>query len=366
MSEENFNPYQILELSDEDKKLVGEEFNKKLKSQFRKLCLKYHPDKNPDNKEAEEKFKQINEANSILCNPELRERYDRTGTIKQGPSGFDMGGMDVDLQDILHNFMGGGNPFSGRQRKQNHRIGQSIRITIQITLEEMFNGVHKKIKYNKSVKCDTCKGTGGPSAKCDVCHGSGVEIISQAIQFGTFQQSIPCRKCHGEGEISLQPCVKCGGTGTTIKEETVEFDLPIGILEGDTLIMYDNGHEVKNGTKPGDLHIAIEEIEHDKFERKGNDLVYVYDAQYYDLILGATIEIPTIEGTTIKINVPEGTDINKTFRLQGKGMKDKMSSDHRGDMYVVINLIVLKEVSNEVKEILKKLKKIVVKEKLIA
>lgn len=325
-----------------------------IKKSYRKLALQFHPDRNPDNKEAEERFKEVAEAYSVLSDPEKKQRYDTTGSVKERPSGFDFGG--VNLNDVINSFFN-----MGRGGHREPRIGSSIRITISLTLEDIYNGVHKKIRYNRAIKCDVCGGTGGKTVKCDVCGGTGLKTQIQHTPFGIRQSTTTCNKCHGDGQIIIDTCISCSN-GTKIKDESTEFDIPIGVNEGDTMILPNMGHEVKNGDKAGDLHIVVTEQPHKDFIRKGNDLYYTYKSNYYDLVLGIIIEIPIIDGNLVKITIPEGTSPDKIFRLHEKGLKDK-NIINRGDMYVLIGLDVPQNLSNEVKEIFKKLKKLLDKEK---
>ena len=280
-----------------------------IKKAYRKLAMEYHPDRNQGNAEAEEKFKEISEANSILSDPEKKQYYDATGTVKgnrpQQPQG-------QDLNDLINNFMG------RNARREINRIGQTVRIRVQLTLEELHNGTHKKIKYTRLIKCDSCHGHGGESTTCPLCNGTGMETQVFRTPNGVIQQSSPCRQCGGEGEIVTKPCEKCHGSGTMPSEEHFEFEVPFGLANGDILISQGGGNEMKKGNRPGDLQVVIEEIPHDKFVRSGNNLVFKYSAKYHELALGAVIEIPTIDGALVKINIPEGTELEKQFRLQGK------------------------------------------------
>jgi molecular chaperone DnaJ len=335
--------------------ILGVERNatdEEIKKSYRKKAFQYHPDKNLDNKEAEEKFKEISDAYSVLSDPEKKQMFDTTGSVR----GHQNNASNVDIHNIINQFM-------GRNRQQrNIRVGQTLRVKVSLTLEDIHNGTHKTIKYNRLIKCDSCHGTGGDFKSCTVCNGSGMETIVQQSAMGIIHQSFVCRSCGGEGEIILKPCEKCGGSGTLMNEVEFEFDLPCGLINGDTFVSNGGGSEIRKGDKPGDLHILIEELPHDIFIRSENNLIYKYKAKYYELVLGSDIEVPTIDGSIVKINIPEGTDIDRQFRLQGKGLNIR-GNQGRGDLYVVTSIEVPKNISSEYKEILKKMKKLVDKGK---
>lgn len=335
--------------------ILGVERNatdEEIKKAYRKLAIKYHPDKNPDNKEAEDKFKEISDAYSVLSDPEKKHMFDTTGSIKHRivPEA-----NNVNLNDLINQFM-------GRNTGQRQRVGQTIRVKVQMTLEEIHNGQHKKIKYNRLVKCDSCHGVGGETIQCPTCHGTGMQTVIHQTPMGIMQQSMPCGYCNMEGERMAKPCTTCKGSGTVSHEEVFDFDVPAGFFNGDTLVSEGRGNETRRGTRPGDLHIVVEELPHKDFTRQGNDLIYTYSAKFHELALGAIIEVPTIDGTHVKINIPEGTDLDKQFRLQGKGLNAR-GGQTRGDLYIILKLSIPKSLTSDMKDILKKLKKLLDNEK---
>lgn len=311
-----------------------------IKKSYRKLAMEYHPDRNPDDKSAEEKFKDVAEAYDVLGNPEKKARYDRGG--------------NSDLDDMINQH------FAGFRQQQSIRVGPSAKLTVNITVEDVFNGVHKKIKYDRAVKCDSCNGVGGEATKCSNCHGTGIETRIAQTPFGIVQQSGTCSRCHGDGEIITKPCQKCNGSGTTKLGETTEFDIPIGMESGEQLLIKGIGHHGRNTKIPGDLYISINVIPHEKFKPQGLHLLYTLKSNYVDLVLGTSALIPTIENGTIKIEIPEGTKVDKMFRIQGKGLKDKSGSS-RGDMFVNIGLDIPTDLTDESKDLLKKYRELLEK-----
>lgn len=313
-----------------------------IKKSYRKLSKQYHPDLNPNNKEAEEKFKDIAEAYSVLSDSEKRSNYDRFGSADGRGNPF--GGMDMD--DIFSSFFGGGNPFGGRQRQNRRRKGNDIRINIQVSLEDLFNGVHKKIKYRKNNKCSDCNNTGGETSKCTSCNGQGVVNQVQNTPFGRIQNTVMCSNCQGSGEMLVKPCNSCGGNGVKLGEVEYEFDIPRGLMEGEMLRVNAMGNAVKNGID-GDLIINFVEIPHEKFRRVGNDIHQTIKLTYKDLVLGNdNVQIDTMDGK-IKFKIKKGTDVGTMLRIPTKGF---VRGNETGDMLLEVWLDIPKEVSKEDEE----------------
>ena len=313
-----------------------------IKKSYRKLSKQYHPDLNPNNKEAEDKFKDIAEAYSVLSDSEKRSNYDRFGTADGRGNPF--GGMDMD--DIFSQFFGGGNPFGGNRQQNRRRKGNDIRINLKMSLEDLYTGVHKKIKYRKTNKCSTCNNTGGDHTTCSDCGGRGMRIQVQDTPFGRVQQSVVCGKCQGSGNMLTKACNTCSGSGVTSKEVEYEFDVPRGLLDGEMLKVNGMGNAVKSGID-GDLIINIVEIPHEKFRRAGIDIHQTINLTYKDLVLGNTdVHVDTIDGK-IKIKIKEGTKVGTMLRIPNKGF---VRGKETGDMLLEVWLEVPENVSEEDKE----------------
>ena len=318
---------------------VNKEANEsEIKKSYRKLSKKYHPDVNPNNKESEDKFKEIAEAYSVLSDSEKRSNYDRFGSA-DGRGGNPFGDMGMD--DIFSQFFGG-----GRQRQNRRRKGNDIRVNIKLSLEDIYNGVNKKIKYRKTNKCSECNNTGGESSKCTTCNGQGVINQVQNTPFGRIQNSVMCSNCQGSGEMIVKPCGSCGGNGTKMGEVEYEFEIPKGLMDGEMLRVGGMGNAIKKGID-GDLIINIVEIPHDKFRRVGNDIHQTLNLTYKDLVLGNDdIQVDTMNGK-IKIKIKKGTDIGTMLRIPTKGF---IRGNETGDMLLEVWLDIPKEVSKEDEE----------------
>tara|TARA_B100000963_G_scaffold71590_2_gene59790 strand:- start:1113 stop:2135 length:1023 start_codon:yes stop_codon:yes gene_type:complete len=316
--------------------------DKTLKKAYRKLSKKYHPDVNKDNPQAEEKFKEIAEAYDVLSDPQKKQNYDNFGSADgRGGNPF---GDGFDVNDIFESFFGGNNnqnPFGRRSRQQK---GGDIRVKVKLTLEEVFSGVHKKIKYRRNKSCGECNGSGGDSSRCVTCAGRGVVVGVQNTPFGRIKTNVSCPKCNGNGEIITKSCKSCGTQGVKLNEELVEFDIPKGIMEGEQLIIRGKGNSVKKGIN-GDLIINIVEVPHELFNRKNIDIHQRIYLTYKELILGTPKEIKTIDGL-IRITIKEGTDVGHVLRVPGKGIK---RNNQQGDMMVEVWLEIPKELSEEEK-----------------
>ncbi|TDS17720.1 molecular chaperone DnaJ [Sphingobacterium paludis] len=337
-----------------------------IKSAYRKLAIKYHPDKNPDDKEAEDKFKEAAEAYEILSNPEKRQRYDQFGHSGNSASGFGGGGMNMD--DIFSQFgdiFGGGSPFEsffggGARSGGGRRVqrGSNLRIKVKLTLEEIAKGVEKKVKVNKQVHCHTCSGTGAKDKSayhtCNTCGGSGsVRRVTNTI-LGQMQTTSTCPTCNGEGVEITSKCTTCKGEGLERGEETIAINIPAGVSEGMQLSMSGKGNAAPRGGVPGDLIILIEEVQHETLKRDGINVIYDLYINFADAALGTSVEIPTIDGKA-KIKIEPGTQGGKILRLKGKGVPE-VNSYHKGDQLVYVNVWTPKAVSAEERSLLEKLK----------
>lgn len=339
-----------------------------IKKAYRKLALKYHPDRNPDNKEAEEKFKEAAEAYEVLKDADKRSRYDRFGHAGVSDSGG-FGGGGMNMEDIFRNFGDifgdGGSPFDsffgGGRRTQSRSggdRGSNIRIKIALTLEEIAEGVTKKIKIKKNISCSTCGGTGAkdPSAisTCSTCKGSGYVRQIQRTFLGQMATTGVCPACSGSGKKITQHCSTCHGSGVTKGEDLIEINIPAGVEDGMQLSMRGKGNRGKNQGQNGDLVINIEEKHHDNFTRDAHNIIYDLYLSFPDLVLGTEVTIPTLTGK-VKINIPAGTPAGKILRLKNKGIPI-VNSYQKGDQLVHINVWVPKKVSSDEKELLEALK----------
>ncbi len=323
---------------------------KEIKKAYRNLSKKYHPDLNPDNAQAEEKFKSVAEAYDVLSNPDKKKNYDMFGHA-EGRRGNPFSNGGFDMGDIFNSFFGADdNPFNSGRRKKRVVRGTDIRINLKLTLEDVFNGIHKKIKYRRNDFCGTCEGTGGKSSMCQSCGGTGQITRISNTPFGRIQNTVLCPTCMGEGKIITDPCKKCTGNGVNLTEETVEFDIPTGVMEGENLIIKTKGNAIKGGLN-GDLIINIIEIPHDTFTRKNQDIYQRIKLKYKDLVLGTPYELDTLDGK-IRINIKEGTEIGHILRVPKKGItKDK----YTGDMMVEVWLDIPKNIDEENKKIIQSL-----------
>lgn len=337
-----------------------------IKSAYRKLAIKYHPDKNPDDSEAEEKFKEAAEAYEVLSNPEKRQRYDQFGHAGNSASGFGGGGMN--MEDIFSQFgdiFGGGHPFesffggggrSGASRKGQR--GTNLRIRVKLTLEEIANGVEKTIKVNKQIPCSSCSGTGAKDKSsyhtCRTCGGHGsVRRVTNTI-LGQMQTTSTCPTCNGEGVEVTEKCKACHGDGTVRGEETIKINIPAGVSEGMQLSMSGKGNAGARGGMAGDLIILIDEVPHETLKRDGINVIYDLYINFADAALGTSVEVPTIDGKA-KIKIEPGTQGGKILRMKGKGVPE-VNSYHKGDQLVYVNIWTPKAVSAEERELLQKLK----------
>ena len=304
-----------------------------LKKAYRKLAVQYHPDKNPDDKEAEAKFKEIAEAYAVLNDPKKRQQYDRFGHAGPG-AGFEgfggMGGAGFDISDALRQFMEQGFGFGdifggggGAGRRRANRRGSDLQVRLKLTLEEVAAGAAKKIKVKKKVKCDECNGSGSAkysrTVSCPVCHGNGeIRQVSQSL-FGQMVNVSTCPRCKGDGQVIENPCRSCHGEGRVNGSKTIEVNVPAGVVSGNYIPLRSDGNAGIRGDRPGDLIVYIEEIPHKIFERREDDVIMVSPVSFPAAALGGTIEIPTLAGKA-KLNIPAGTQSGKILRMRGKGI----------------------------------------------
>ncbi|MEM9545675.1 MAG: molecular chaperone DnaJ [Bacteroidota bacterium] len=343
-----------------------------IKKAYRKTAMKYHPDRNPDNKEAEEKFKEAAEAYEILSDADKKARYDRFGHAGVDPNmggrgGFS-GGMTMD--DIFSQFGDifgdSGSPFEsffggGQRRRSGARGGQrgsNLRIKVGLTLEEVEAGVTKKIKVKKHVICTVCDGSGAKdkaSVKtCGTCGGSGYVRQVKSTFLGQMQTTTVCPTCGGSGTQITAKCTNCRGEGRVMGSETIEIEIPAGVEHGMQLSMRGKGNAGKNGGGKGDLLINIEEKPHEHFSRDGKNIIYDLYINFADAALGTSVEVPTL-GKDVKIKVPAGTQAGKIFRLREKGLPS-VQSYGRGDQLININIWTPKKLNDEERKLLEKLK----------
>jgi len=337
-----------------------------IKKAYRKIAIKYHPDRNPGDKEAEEKFKEAAEAYNVLHDPKSRQQYDQFGF--DGPSGgfggfggFG-GGTSMNMDDIFSMFgdIFGGHGFGGfgggHRSPQQHR-GSDLRLKVKLTLEEVNTGVTKKFKVRKDITCPACTGTGAEagSAKeqCPTCHGQGYITHTTQSIFGMMQQQSVCPACSGEGQIIKNKCKQCGGTGVQKGEEVVEINIPAGVAEGMVVNVPGKGNQGRNNGICGDIQVFIEEQDHDTFVRDGNDLIYNLLLDFPTAALGGEVEIPTIDGNKLKVKLEGGTQPGKTLRLRNKGLPAVQGyGSGRGDLVVNISVYVPKTLSKEERQAL--------------
>lgn len=338
-----------------------------IKKAYRKMAIKYHPDKNPGDKEAEEKFKEAAEAYSILKDPEKKAQYDQFGHagVNGGAGGFGGAGMDMDdifsmFGDIFggRGFGGGFGGFGGfgggRQQQPRHR-GSDLRVKVRLNLNEISEGVTKKFKLKKSVVCPHCNGSGaeGNSTEtCPDCKGSGRTVRTVRTPFGIMNSETTCQRCNGEGKIIKNKCPHCNGEGVIAGEEVVEANIPAGVQEGMALTMRGKGNAGRRNGIPGDLQIIIEEEEHPTLIRQENDLIFNLLLDIPTATLGGTVEVPTIEGKA-KVTIEAGTQPGKVMRLRGKGLP-VLNGYGRGDIIINISIYIPETLTKDEKKCFEK------------
>jgi molecular chaperone DnaJ len=334
-----------------------------IKKAYRQMAIKYHPDKNPNNKESEEKFKEAAEAYEVLSNPEKKNRYDQYGHdgMRNGGQGFGGGGMNMEdifsqFGDIFGGAFGGSFGGGGGQRRRRVNHGTNLRVKVRLTLEEIATGVEKKIKVNKYVSCTVCKGSGAEGGSsynsCSTCHGTGQVTRVTNTFLGQMQTSSTCPSCGGEGQTITHKCPSCAGNGIIKGEEVISLNIPAGVSEGIQLSVSGKGNAAARGGVPGDLIVVIEEAPHDELMRDGTNLLYDLYISFPDAILGTSVDIPTLEGKA-RIKIEAGTQGGKILRLKGKGIPS-LNSYGRGDLLVNINVWTPRTLDRQEKEIMEK------------
>ena len=343
-----------------------------IKKAYRKIAMKFHPDRNPDNKEAEEKFKEAAEAYEVLSDGDKKARYDRFGHAGMGQqSGFGGGGRGgMTMDDIFSQFGDifgdGGSPFEsffgggGGSRHAQGQKGSNLRIKVKLTLEDIANGVTKKIKVKKQLTCKTCSGSGAKDARsvttCGTCRGSGYVRQVKSTFLGQMQTTVACPTCSGSGQQITAKCGSCNGVGKSNGEETIEIEIPAGVGEGMQLSMRGKGNAGSKGGSNGDLLVSIEEIPHESLQRDNQNVIYELYLNFADAALGTSIEVPTIEsGKNAKIKIPAGTQAGKMFRLRGKGLPG-VQTYGVGDQLIHVNIWTPKELSDDDKKLLGQMK----------
>ncbi|HFC8518230.1 molecular chaperone DnaJ [Neisseria weaveri] len=333
-----------------------------IKKAYRKLAMKYHPDRNPDNKEAEEKFKEVQKAYDILSDKEKRAAYDQYGHAgvdpNMGGGGFGGGfggfggAQGFDFGDIFSQMFGGA---AGGGRQQNYQ-GADLQYAVEITLEEAAKGIKKRITIPTHEECDVCHGSGAKPGTspttCSTCHGSGTIHVRQAI----FQMQQTCPSCHGSGKQIKDPCVKCRGAGLVKTSKTVEVNIPAGIDDGQRIRLSGEGEPGTNGAPAGDLYVVVHVKEHKTFERNGLDLHFEMPISFATAALGGEIEVPTLDGK-VKLSIPKETQTGRRMRVKGKGIKSLRSSAV-GDLYCHVVVETPVNLTERQKELLEEFEKI--------
>ena len=337
-----------------------------IKKAYRKAAIKYHPDKNPGDKEAEEKFKEAAEAYDVLSNQDKRARYDQFGHAGMSGAaggGFGGGGFGgFSMEDIFSQFgdiFGGHFGGFGGSSRGGARVGRGsdIRVKVKLTLSEIANGTTKKLKINKTIACDKCGGTGAKDsssyATCSTCNGSGYVTRVENTFFGRMQTQGVCPTCGGSGKVITAKCDKCGGEGVVRGEEVVEIKIPAGVGEGMAVTVSGKGNAARQGGIAGDLLVMIEEEHNPELIRDGNDLIHNLNLTVTTCILGGEVEVPTIDGRA-KIKIPAGTHAGKVFRLRGKGLPD-VNGYGRGDILIVVDITIPDTLNSKERELVEAL-----------
>ncbi len=344
-----------------------------IKKAYRKAAVKYHPDKNPGDKEAEEKFKEAAEAYDVLSNPDKRARYDQFGHagMEGGAGGYGGGGFGggFTMEDIFRNFgdifgghfgggfggFGGGGGGSRSGRRVNR--GSDLRVKVRLSLKEIAEGCTKKIKIAKQIACDQCGGSGAKDSNsystCPNCNGAGYTIETVNSFFGRAQTQRVCPTCSGEGKVITSPCSKCRGEGVVRGEEVVEIRIPAGVAEGMQLSVSGKGNAARHGGISGDLLVVIEEEPNDLLVRDGSDLLHNLKIPVTTAILGGEVEVPTIDSKA-RIKIAAGTQAGKVLRLKGKGLPE-LNGYGRGDILVIVDVVIPTKLTSEEKKLLEKL-----------
>ncbi len=346
---------------------------KEIKSAFRKKAKQYHPDLNKDNPAAEEKFKEVQEAYSVLSDKNKRSQYDRfghagvsgagAGSGFGGFSGFSSGfdGVDIDLDDIIDSVFGGGrggfsSGFGGGRSRNSSRRGDDLLIRVDLSFMESVHGTEKDFDLDVVENCKKCKGKGGfDEETCSTCHGSGTVTSEQHTLFGSFLTKTTCPDCKGKGKTYKRKCSECHGTGKITENKTITVNIPAGINTGDRLRVAGKGNAGINGGEAGDLYLEFHVKSHEYFEREGDDIYLEVPLTLTEALLGCKKIIPTINGN-LKLTVPSGTSTNDKQRIKGRGVDNK-NRHHKGNMYVVFKVAMPKKLTREQKKLFEKLSK---------
>ncbi len=331
-----------------------------IKRAYRKLAKKYHPDMNPGDKAAEQKFKDVNEAYSVLSDPEKKSQYDQFGhaAFENGGAGFGGGGFGggfggFDFSDIFSSFFGGG----GGSRANAPVEGEDVGVRLTIDFQEAVFGCKKEVSYARIEKCGDCQGSGAAAGsspeRCSACRGTGQVTVQQRTPLGMMQSSRPCNACRGTGKIIKNPCKNCRGTGNVKLTKKLEVSIPAGIDNGQRIALRGEGHAGRNGGVNGDLIIEVRVRPHEFFERRGNNVYADIPITFADAALGAELDAPLLDGTTQKLAIPEGTQTGTDFTLRGKGIAAVNYPSRKGDIVYTVHVEVPRNLSGEQKELLR-------------
>lgn len=338
-----------------------------VKSAYRKLAMKYHPDRNPGNKEAEESFKEVNEAYEVLSDDSKRSQFDQFGHAGMGNNGgfgggFSGGGFEDIFSDIFDMFGGGGGGFSSSSRRNAPQRGANLKVSIHLSFEDSVFGVEKEIKINRNEECSKCHGTGAKNDSdvhtCSKCNGTGQIRVNQKTPFGVMQTVRTCDKCNGEGKVIEKPCSNCNGKGIEKRTRKINLNIPAGVDNGSILPLRGEGEPGANGGPRGDLLVYISVDDHPFLKRENNNLFCEIPITFVQATLGDEIKIPSLDEKTktisqVEFSIPEGTQPNQTFRLKGKGVKNP-NGYGKGDQYISVKVEVPINLNEDQKSILKK------------